>query len=215
MLAIRFVLQKKKNSLQVKLKKYDSTAMGVFASRALLLVLVEMTAMYLISYSDCGTSFCEPLLLPYKWHAGLKNGQCDHCLNHKAWLKLQPPSPPPPHQCWCVHTGHKPTFIWRFMVIVKRMMKYMTRMGQNTGMFKASKNVHIMPISIALVAEYLHTNTGPLTSLGLHLNLHPTPSAVQTGIAMQFEVLHLYFLKFIMKTRFITCHWHCIQYGIL
>ena len=45
------------------------------------------------------------------------------------------------------------------MVIVKRMMKYITRIGQNTGMFKASKNVHIMPISTAFVAEYLQTNT--------------------------------------------------------
>ena len=34
-------------------------------------------------------------------------------------------------------------------------MKYMTRMGQNTGMLKNSKNVHVMAITTALVAAYL------------------------------------------------------------
>ena len=41
------------------------------------------------------------------------------------------------------------------MVMVKRMMKYMTRMGQNTGILSASKLVHIMPITIAFEVEYL------------------------------------------------------------
>lgn len=49
------------------------------------------------------------------------------------------------------------TLICRFIVIVKRMMKYMTRIGQNTGMLSASKNVQIMAITTALVAEYLQT----------------------------------------------------------
>lgn len=34
-------------------------------------------------------------------------------------------------------------------------MKYMTRMGQNTGMLKNSKNVHVIAITTALVAPYL------------------------------------------------------------
>jgi len=34
-------------------------------------------------------------------------------------------------------------------------MKYMTRMGQNTGMLKNSKNVHVMATTTALVAAYL------------------------------------------------------------
>ena len=29
-------------------------------------------------YNDCLTGFCEPLLLPYKCHTGLKNALCDH-----------------------------------------------------------------------------------------------------------------------------------------
>lgn len=33
----------------------------------------------------------------------------------------------------------------------------MTRIGQNTGMLSASKNVQIMAITTALVAEYLQT----------------------------------------------------------
>ena len=49
------------------------------------------------------------------------------------------------------------TLIWRFIVMVKRMMKYMTRIGQNTGMFRASKHVHSMAISTAFKALYLHT----------------------------------------------------------
>lgn len=34
-------------------------------------------------------------------------------------------------------------------------MKYMTNMGQNTGMLKNSKNVHVMATKTALVAPYL------------------------------------------------------------
>lgn len=41
------------------------------------------------------------------------------------------------------------------MVRVKRIKKYMTRMGQNTGMLRASKKVQIMAIVIAFVNEYL------------------------------------------------------------
>lgn len=39
--------------------------------------------------------------------------------------------------------------------MTKRTMKYMTRMGQNTGMLKNSKNVHVIAMTIALVAPYL------------------------------------------------------------
>lgn len=47
------------------------------------------------------------------------------------------------------------TFICLFIVMIKRTMKYMTRMGQNTGMLKNSKNVHVIAITTALVAPYL------------------------------------------------------------
>lgn len=39
--------------------------------------------------------------------------------------------------------------------MIKRTIKYMTKMGQNTGMLKNSKNVHVMAITTALVAAYL------------------------------------------------------------
>jgi hypothetical protein len=41
------------------------------------------------------------------------------------------------------------------MVITNRMMKYITKIGQNTGIFRASKNVHIMATITALLALYL------------------------------------------------------------
>ena len=47
------------------------------------------------------------------------------------------------------------TLICRFMVKVKRIQKYMTRMGQNTGMLQASKQVRNIEKSTAFVALYL------------------------------------------------------------
>ena len=40
------------------------------------------------------------------------------------------------------------------------MMKYMTRIGQNTGILKASKNVQNIAMRIAFVAEYQNLNSG-------------------------------------------------------
>lgn len=42
-----------------------------------------------------------------------------------------------------------------FMVMQKSMMKYITRMGQNTGTLKASKNVQTMATRMPLVAACL------------------------------------------------------------
>ena len=47
------------------------------------------------------------------------------------------------------------TFICLFMVIQKSMMKYTTRMGQNTGTLKASKKVQAMATRMPLVAACL------------------------------------------------------------
>lgn len=47
------------------------------------------------------------------------------------------------------------TLIWRFMVMQKSMMKYITRIGQNTGTLKASKNVQIIAMMMPFVAECL------------------------------------------------------------
>lgn len=41
------------------------------------------------------------------------------------------------------------------MVIPKSVQKYTNRIGQNTGILKASKNVQNIAISVALVAECL------------------------------------------------------------
>jgi hypothetical protein len=39
-------------------------------------------------------------------------------------------------------------------------MKYMTRIGQNTGTLNASKNVQIIPIIVLLVIAYQNLNSG-------------------------------------------------------
>ena len=38
----------------------------------------------------------------------------------------------------------------------------MTRIGQNTGMLKKSKNVHTKAMTVAFVAEYQNLNSGNL-----------------------------------------------------
>ena len=52
------------------------------------------------------------------------------------------------------------TLICLFIVMTKRVMKYMTRMGQKTGMLKNSKKVQPKPMSVAFVAEYQNLNSG-------------------------------------------------------
>lgn len=47
----------------------------------------------------------------------------------------------------------------------------MTRMGQNTGMLKQSKNVQIKPITVLLVTEYQNLNSGNLLMKGLNSSL--------------------------------------------
>jgi len=61
-----------------------------------------------------------------------------------------------------------PTLICLFMVIQKRVMKYMTRMGQNTGMLKQSKNVQIIAIVVDFVTEYQNLNSGSRRMNGLN-----------------------------------------------
>ena len=56
----------------------------------------------------------------------------------------------------------KLTFICRFIVMQNNVMKYMTRIGQNTGMLKKSKNVHTKAMTVAFVAEYQNLNSGSL-----------------------------------------------------
>lgn len=48
-------------------------------------------------------------------------------------------------------------FICLFIVIQKSMMKYITRIGQNTGTLKASKKVQIIATRMPFVAACLRT----------------------------------------------------------
>ena len=50
----------------------------------------------------------------------------------------------------------------------KSVMKYITRIGQNTGMLKNSKKVQAKAMDVALVAEYQNLNSGNLLMKGLN-----------------------------------------------
>lgn len=66
--------------------------------------------------------------------------------------------PAPPHCRTTAFLGAAPlvfTLICLFIVMQKSMMKYMTRMGQNTGTLKASKKVQTMATRMPLVAACL------------------------------------------------------------
>ena len=54
------------------------------------------------------------------------------------------------------------TLICRFIVMQNNVMKYMTRIGQKTGMLKKSKNVQTNAMTVAFVAEYQNLNSGNL-----------------------------------------------------
>ena len=47
------------------------------------------------------------------------------------------------------------TFICRFMVMTNSMQKYITKIGQNTGMLNISKKVQPVAMTNALLPEYL------------------------------------------------------------
>ena len=46
------------------------------------------------------------------------------------------------------------------------VMKYITKIGQNTGMLKNSKNVQVKAMTVDLVAEYQNLNSGSLLTKG-------------------------------------------------
>lgn len=52
------------------------------------------------------------------------------------------------------------------MVIQNSMMKYITRMGQNTGTLKASKKVHTMATKMPLVAACLRKERSVVSTGG-------------------------------------------------
>lgn len=47
-----------------------------------------------------------------------------------------------------------------FIVTQKRVIKYKTSIGQNTGILKQSKNVQITAINVLFVTEYQNLNSG-------------------------------------------------------
>ena len=52
------------------------------------------------------------------------------------------------------------------MVMQNSVIKYMTRIGQNTGMLKNSKKVQKKAMTVAFVAEYQNLNSGNLRMNG-------------------------------------------------
>ena len=85
------------------------------------------------------------------------------------------------------------TLICLFMVIQKRVMKYITRIGQNTGILKNSKKVQAKAIVVALVAEYQNLNSGSLRMKGLNSSLldvgRAGPSSSASYSAMAGSIL--------------------------
>lgn len=75
----------------------------------------------------------------------------------------------------------KLTRICRFIVMQKSVMKYMTRMGQNTGTLKTSKNVHISAIEVDFVIAYQNLNSGNLRMNGRNSSLLLVGSAGPSG----------------------------------
>lgn len=61
--------------------------------------------------------------------------------------------------------------IWRFIVIQKRVMKYMTRIGQNTGTLKTSKKEQKIAMVVDLVIAYQNLNSGNRRMKGLNSSL--------------------------------------------
>lgn len=66
--------------------------------------------------------------------------------------------------------------IWRFIVMKNKIKKYISKIGQNTGMSKIEKNVITMQIAVPLVHANQNLNSGSLRAKGL--NSFPSLSVV-------------------------------------
>lgn len=78
------------------------------------------------------------------------------------------------------------------MVMQNSMMKYITRMGQNTGTLKASKNVQIIATTMPFVAECLkhqpaatHTEVNEHTTPLYNVNITETEEMTQEPLKAQ------------------------------
>lgn len=84
------------------------------------------------------------------------------------------------------------TFICRFIVIQNNVMKYITSIGQNTGMLKQSNRVHTMATTVDFVTEYQNLNSGNLLINGLNSSFDlvgssgPSPSVILFQIKLTF-----------------------------
>lgn len=73
------------------------------------------------------------------------------------------------------------------------VMKYMTSMGQNTGILKQSNIVHIIAITVDFITEYQNLNSGNLLINGLNSsfdlvgNSGPSPSIKKVLLKMCCE----------------------------
>lgn len=77
-------------------------------------------------------------------------------------------------------------------MIQNNVMKYITSIGQNTGILKQSNNVHIMATTVDLVTEYQNLNSGNLLINGLNSsfdlvgNSGPSPSIILFQVKLTF-----------------------------
>ena len=85
------------------------------------------------------------------------------------------------------------TLICLFIVMQNRVMKYITKIGQKTGMLKNSKKEHTKAIVVALVAEYQNLNSGSRLMKGRNSSFcevgRPGPSSSASNSAMAGSIL--------------------------
>lgn len=98
------------------------------------------------------------------------------------------------------------TLICLFIVTQNSVIKYMTKIGQNTGILKHSKKVHIKPITVLFVTEYQNLNSGNLLINGLNSSFALVGNSGPLSSAAKYSILlHIY----LIKTKHHTIKVHC------
>lgn len=98
--------------------------------------------------------------------------------------------------------------IWRFIVIQKSVMKYMTRMGQNTGTLKTSKNVQTMAIVVDFVMAYQNLNSGNRRMNGRNSSLLLVGSSGPSWSSTTNKYIQRESLLYLWSTRHQTISTH-------
>lgn len=86
------------------------------------------------------------------------------------------------------------TLICRFIVIQNSVMKYITRIGQKTGILKTSKNVQTIAIVVDFVMAYQNLNSGSRLMKGRNSSLlrdgkvGPSGSSAEKGEEKQLVI---------------------------